>query len=237
MHVFILAAVLFFASPALGADLPLVLNTPGFPPYHMEDNTGYYDALMKEAFGRIGREVRVQYLPAERAITNANEGVEDGDVGRIPGLSAQYPNLIQVPEKVNDTSFHAFARDLPFTPAGWESLAPFNVGIIQGHKISEANVKGTKSLIKVENAENLFRMLDAKRLDIGVCEKYFGAWTVRKLGLAGIRPLDPPFYRMEAFLYLHVRHAGLVQPLTTALTAMKADGTYDRLVQTRLISP
>jgi hypothetical protein len=69
----------------------------------------------------------------------------------MPGSPAHplyhYPNLVQVPEKAFTTGFVAFTKGFTFQPAGWESLKPYNVVIINRHKISEANVVGTHARI------------------------------------------------------------------------------------------
>ena len=38
-----------------------------------------------------------------------------------------------------------------------------------------------------------------------------------------------PLTTTEMFMYLHVKHANLVEPAARALRAMKADGTYQRI--------
>jgi polar amino acid transport system substrate-binding protein len=44
-----------------------------------------------------------------------------------------------------------------------------------------------------------------------------------------IRVLEPALATEPMYLYLHVRHADLVDRLATALRAMKADGRYRQI--------
>lgn len=44
-------------------------------------------AVYKDA----GYELEVDFKPAERAIRDANEGIDDGDLSRVKGIEASYP--------------------------------------------------------------------------------------------------------------------------------------------------
>lgn len=220
--------LVLFSTHDLSALERLKLNTPGEPPYHYPDQTGIMDLWMKEAFARIGREVVIDWQPPERGIENANMGIVDGDAGRIAGMSKRYANLQQVPEKIMVSEFVAFTLYSTFKPAGWQSLKPYNVAIVRGHKISEANVVGTRSLFKARNTEALFSLLHNNRVDVAICERVFGSMMARKINPA-IKSMEPPLARLDFYLYLHKRHEPLILKISESLKAMKRDGTYERL--------
>ncbi|MDH5297937.1 MAG: transporter substrate-binding domain-containing protein [Desulfobulbaceae bacterium] len=219
----------FLVPPVLPAQPSLVLNTAGRQPLHRPDQTGIIDRLLREAFGRIGIRVVIQHLPPERALLNANAGIEDGEAARVGGLSATYPNLIQVEEKVFTTDFVAFTNHRALPIRNWKDLQPYDVAIVRGHKISEKNVTGTRSLIKAENTELLFGLLKNNRADVVVCERIFGLAAAKDAGIAGVRVLEPPLARLDFFVYLHKKHAAMVPKLAKALKEMRADGSYRRI--------
>jgi polar amino acid transport system substrate-binding protein len=225
--IFVLFLV-FFSTPDLSASERLKLNTPGEPPYHYPDQTGIIDLWMKEAFSRIGREVIVDWQPPERGIVNANNGIVDGDAGRIAGIGKQYSNLIQIPEKLMVADYVAFTLHSPFRPIGWQSLKPYHVAIIRGHKIAEANVVGTRSLMEVRDTEALFWVLNKNRVDVVVCERLFGSMVAKMIN-SEIMVLEPPLARQDFYLYLNKKHEPLVSRISGALQAMKRDGAYERL--------
>lgn len=228
LYIFFVLFLTLFSTSDLSALQPLKLNTPGEPPYHYPDQTGIMDLWMKDAFARIGREVIIDWQPPERGLENANTGIVDGDAGRIAGISRRYSNLIQIPEKVMVSEFVAFTLYSTFRPDGWQSLKPYHVGIVRGHKISEANVVGTRSLFKARNTEALFLLLNNNRVDVAVCEREFGSMMARKIN-PGIQVMEPPLARQDFYLYLHKKHEPLVLKISEALKAMKRDGTYERL--------
>lgn len=224
--------VLALALPvcAKGAE-GLVLSAANTAPRVRGDGTGFEDRIVSEACRRVGIPVRLVILPSERAMQNANQGIDDGNYVRIAGLERLYPNLIMVPEPVSEFLFTAFTKDPAIMRVdGWNGLKPYHVGLINGWKIVEANTQGARSVQGVKNEEALFTLLEKGRVEVVVIDLYTGQEAVRSLGYQGVRALSPPLERRDMYIYLHRRHLGLAPRLAEALRAMKRDGTYQRLV-------
>lgn len=235
-----LSAIFFCASLLLalpahaGKDVTLVLNTGVRMPYTQPDRSGFLDRLVAELFQRVGLKAEVQvYEASERAMQNANAGIDDGMAMRIKGLEAQYPNLIRVPEKVIDNDFVAYSRRQAFPTRGWETLAPYQVAHIIGWKVFENNLGGDRHVTLVRNAEQLFELLRQDRTDIILYERWQGLWWARQMALEA-KLLEPPLASQEMFIYLNRKHAALVEPVAAALAAMKKDGSYKRIVDATL---
>jgi len=213
----------------------LYFNTGVGAPYAQEDRQGFLDLLVAEMFGRLGLTARMQVYPsAERALLNANSGLDDGDALRVAGLEAIYPNLVRVPETVIDNNFVAYSRHLSIATPTYEALRPYGIGIIVGWKIFEANLGEGFQTTRVQDAEQLFTLLARDRADVVLFEEWQGRWMARRLGLA-VNVLAPPLHRLEMFFYLHRKHEALVGEAAEALRAMKADGTYQRIAERALL--
>ena len=187
--------------------------------------------LSKEAFRRIGADIKLVSLPSERSLYSANQGEVDGEGLRVPGLSSQYPNLVQVPERFIGISFVAFAKDASIRlDQGWDSLKPYRVAFINGWKMFEANASGARVVNKVDKPEQMFLMLDGGRIDLALYTRADGIALARSMGLAAVAPLAPSLKDVDMYLYLHKRHEALVPKLAQALREMKADGSYNRIL-------
>ncbi len=214
---------------ATQAQETLSFGTATREPLVTPEGTGFIDLVAKEVLRRVGKKLVVSLLPAERSLINANKGIEDGDLQRISGLSKKYPNLIRVEEPFRTAEFSVFTKQENFKPTDWKSLEPYNVGFLNGWKILEANVKNVKSITKVAGAGQLFALLENGRADVVIFAKWQGIHMVKKLGLMGIRILEPPLSRRPMFMYLHKKHKDLAPKIAAALRAMKSDGTYQDL--------
>lgn len=187
--------------------------------------------LSQEAFRRIGVEFKMVSLPSERSLKAADAGEVDGEGLRVAGLTAQYSNLLQVPERYERTSFVAFAKDATINlDNGWDSLKPYSVAFITGWKMFEANATGARAVTKVDKPEQMFHMLDSGRVDLALYTRTDGVALVRGLGLSSIVPVSPALKDVDMYLYLHKKHQALVPRLARALKDMKADGTYNHIL-------
>lgn len=235
MRVALLSLCLFLALPvcAHGAET-LVLNTDGAAPHSRPDGTGYEDRIVAEAFRRIGVLVRLVQLPSERALQNANNGIDDGNFPRIAGLSDAYPNLVMVPEAMSTFPCAAFTRDPDLQVATWADLRGRQVAYVYGWKLVERNIAGVEHIQTVRDQEALFALLDKGRAEIVLADLHTGREIIRRNGYTGVRALVPPLASPLMYIYLHKRHADLVPRLAKALREMKSDGSLERLTRAGL---
>jgi polar amino acid transport system substrate-binding protein len=210
---------------------PLHLVTAALPPLAPSaDRPGFAEQVAREAFRRIGVEIEVSVLPGERALINANAGLDDGDLLRIPGVEKDYPNLIRIPEKIMDFEFVAYSMERKKHIAGLGGLQPYTVAYATGWKFYEKNVKEVRELTVVNNLGEMFLLLKNGRAEVVLADRWQGLWEAHRAGVqASI--IEPPFARVEMFIYLNKRHAALVPKAAKALAAMKADGTYQRIAK------
>lgn len=206
----------------------LVLNDANYAPFTNEAGNGLVDVVAGEAFRRAGLRLKLIQLPAERALINANNGIEDGEVSRVAGIEKAYPNLIPVPEKLVDHHFVAFTRDVKLKNMTWDSLAPYAVGYIRGYKIVEKNVPADTKTTTANDAEQLFTMLDKGRVEIAIYRRWEGVMLANKLGIKNLRILEPSLAETGIYIYLHKRHADKVPLIAKALREIKAEGIFAR---------
>jgi polar amino acid transport system substrate-binding protein len=226
--------LLLVAFQAHGRSLSFV--TAALPPIVSTDSSpGYMEELAREAFGRVGVDIRVSALPGERALINANNGLDDGDLLRIAGLEKVYPNLVRIPEKVMDFEFTAFTRSNAIHISGFADLKPYSVAYVTGWKYYENNVKEAHEITTVRGLPELFGLLNLGRTDVVLAERWQGLWAAHEAGVKVV-PQTPPFSVSDMYIYLHKRHADLVPKVAEAIAEMKTDGTLQRIAEQTLRS-
>lgn len=193
------------------------------------EGTGMLDRILHEAFRRLGIEMEIVFIPTEKSLVDANAGVVDAEINRIEGMEKSFPNLVRVPEPNMVMHFVAFSKN-KFEIEGWESLRGLYTGIVKGWKILERNTEGFPNVIYTPTEFELFRMLEKDRLDIALYSLLTGYAVLDNMGYENIRDLHPPLASREMYLYVHKKHADLVEDIAAALRSMKSDGTYDRIV-------
>ena len=225
-------ALAIFVTPIRALAKPtLVINRAWSWPISSPDGSGLFDRVVKEAMARVGVDVELQQLSAERSLANANRGLDDGDGPRIEGIDRIYPNLVRVPEQIVEYDFVAFTNQVDPEIRGFASLEPYHVGIVRGWKILERGLAGAASLTTVRTPRLLMTLLAKQRVQVVVFERTMGVAMAQDIGLDEVRVLEPPLVTRPMFLYLNLEHAALVPKVAAALREMKADGTYDRIVR------
>lgn len=213
-----------------------ILNTSTGAPYATDAGQGFLDLVVAEAFKRIGLKGEVAvYSASKRALLNADEDVDQGVAMRIKNLEKSYPNLIRIPERVIENDFVAYSQDLDFAATGWNALMPYAVTHIHGWVVFERNLLQGQDVTTVTEPGQMFTMLEKKRVDVALYERWQGLQRAKDLGLH-LHVHEPPLASVDMFMYLHKNHAHLVEPLDQALKAMKRDGTYQAIFDKTLAS-
>ena len=226
--------LLYSTSPVQADNRPVLrINDTNEPPLTTPQQDGFLDIVASEAFGRVGVKLVLIKLPAERALINANAGIEDGDLTRIVGLEKTYPNLIRVPEKLIDWNFVAYSKNRDIV-ARWPSLRQHAVGHVTGWKIYEQQLQGAPQVISTRSPTELFYLLQRDRIEVALYAQWMGQSLIQQLGLQNIHQLEPALDTREMFIYLHKQHAELVPRLALALRELKQEGFYDRIRKQKL---
>ena len=222
------------ATPAFAADETYILNTSTGIPYATDDHTGFQDLVVAEVFRRIGLKGRVaKYSASARALINANNAVDHGVAMRIKGLEKKFPNLVRVEEPMISNNFVAYSIDKELSTTSWQSLTPYNVVHINGWVIFERNLLPDQKKQAVKTPSQMFTLLDKGRTDFVLYEQWQGLHLANTEGL-DVKLHTPPLASVDMFMYIHKNHADLAPKMAAALKAMKADGTYQSIVDKTL---
>jgi len=239
MHKFLIGFVAFGAFVFTGANTnaapakqTLVLNTTSTSiPLSNAQGTGVSDVLVAEVFKRLNVGFKIAPMPAERALINANKGIDDGTFLRVSGMDIKYQNLVKVPESFLDYEFVAISKNQNIPIKGWESLRGHSLGIITGWKIVELKTKTIKEVTAVQNVKQLFRLLELDHSEVVIVEKRRAMVALQQTPIDGAVILHPPMETKPVFLYLNTKHKHLVSKIAAVLRAMKLDGTHGRLMK------
>ncbi len=210
----------------------LRINTSIKPPFSTQDETGFFDRLLKAVAESSDLNIQLIRLPPSRALVSANAGISDGDLPRVGGLTPFYPNLVQVPEKLIDYQFIAFCND-NFSPDGWDSLFNRHVAYLLGWKIYEQKVT-SKNVSKLRRPHQLFEMLAEARVDTVLYEKFSGQYIMNNMADKSIRLCGPALATKPMYLYLHKSQQHLVKPIVAEIKKMKEDGRYQTIFEQTL---
>jgi len=192
--------------------------------------TEIHTRIFKEVYRRLGIDIIIKKYPAERALHLANKGDLDGDLVRRAIIVEIAPNLLQVPTAIYRGQATAFSKNKTFSIKGWQSLSPYKVAIIRGHKIAEANTRLFNREI-INTPEALFYFLQQDRADTVIYPHVAGMAYLKKFGLTDIYPLSPPLDTVPLYHFLHKKHADLVPKVNKIIQDIVKEGLPKKITQ------
>jgi polar amino acid transport system substrate-binding protein len=182
--------------------------------------------ILKVAYRRLGIEVVFEAIPQARSLIMSNEGKIDGEVTRLAGLEAQYPNLMMVPVVLIEQKGMAFTRkDKTFPLNGWDSLRPYSIVTLNGAKWSTDGTMGMDRVDIVTQPEQMFKMLEMGRVDVALGPRLTGMVQIMQLGFTDILPIEPPLVINKLYHYLNIKYkTHLLPQLSAVLQQMESSG-------------
>ncbi len=186
--------------------------------------------VLTEVFKQMGLDLKIVVMPSKRSLINANAGIEDGNFLRTKGITAKFPNLIMVPERLSVNNIVAFSKDPSIKVDGWKSLNNYHVVCVNGWRNCERELPNPKQKTVIKDEKLLFTLLEKNRADIGVFGRSTGLAVLKELHFTDIKPLKPPIVVSDLFLYIHKKHELLVPVISDILQRMKSDGTYQQIL-------
>ncbi|QTA93179.1 substrate-binding periplasmic protein [Desulfonema magnum] len=217
----------FLTVRPLVASEPLIFST--FQSASVADDLS--EAVLREAYKRIGLQIVVKKFPAKRALLMANNGRTDGELFRIIGTEKHCPNLIRIPVPIIFFKGSVFTKNTDFPVKGWDSLKPYKIGIVRGIQFSDAPTKQMKRY-DFNLIEELFKSLDKGLIDIALYAHLDGLVFIKNhFKGSGMRVLEPPLVELPLYNYLHKKHKKLVPKITSVLQKMEQEGMIQKIVQ------
>ena len=212
---FALLVLCLLSVPAAGAEKYRV-STAQFP------EAKAIAALLKEAYGRIGREFELVFRPAKRSLVEVNSGLADAELARIIGTEAEYPNIVRVEEPVFAISFSAIVKASSKTwLSSWEELAKYSIAYPRGYRILDIRTRKLKA-VRVKDSATIAKMVKAGRIEVGLMISSDAAKLASKTG--GIVVLRPPVESVTLYHYVNVKHRRLVPSLEKVLVELNDSG-------------
>ena len=189
----------------------------------------YVTALMEEAYAELGIELVYLDMPRARSIVEANAGRIAGELGRLPGLEQDYPNLIRLefPLFRYQLVIVADRRQCGLCELGdLENLAYVNGMYGAEQRLTQHSY--SRPTVQAVDLEQLLLMYQGNRVKAIILNDF----EARQLGLLD----DPhnvmvPIFTEIGYHYLHKQHADLVPQLSAVLERLHNEGRVTAIMR------
>lgn len=184
--------------------------------------------IVEEAYRRIGLPVEFRAFSAAEALRQSNAGEVDAELQRIDGISARFPNLVQVPIPINMILGVAYSRKYRFPVTGWHSLRPYQVGIVEGILFAEVNTSGM-DVRRYKTYAELIAALGRDEVDVAVMPRIEGRSMLGSNGFDDIVEMEGVLESQFLYHYVNRKRGDLVERLIPVLKEMLTSGETRRI--------
>lgn len=186
--------------------------------------------VLTTIYRRAGLALTTQALPPARANVVTLAGQTDGEVARIDAYFIKNPSLVKVEPSYHHLVITAFTRkDRQIVIRSREDLKQYRVGIVRGVVFATLATDGVAQREVTDSVEQLFRMLDAGRIDVAVDIGVNGRDLIQKLDLSSVN-VAGELGRHGLYNVLTPANAALAPRIGTVIKAMNQSGELKRLI-------
>jgi polar amino acid transport system substrate-binding protein len=187
------------------------------------------EAVIVEAYARVGREASVVLLPGKRRLSVSSSGELDGDTNLTKRASNLYPTLIRVAVPYLSLNWHLYVRHEFKDKAKSLPLEKMRLGVLRGLLYTNELTKGMEP-VEANGVFQLFNLLSSNRVDAVISTDFTGDIILaHKFRNQRIEKIIPPLSSEPVFHYLQSKHADLVPEITLSLQEMFDTGRIDEI--------
>ncbi len=221
--VFMLFVILLALSSSAYAQAPLRIAKMDSPDHLL------LMRIVSKAYQKLQVPIEFVEYPGRRALLESSAGVVDAELSRVYELGLEYPSLIRVPTSIFWFDASVFSKNQAIKVNGWNSLRGLSIGIMRGMLYAESGLKGFSNVHVLGGSLNLFKFLDAGRVDIVVFSNLNGLYLINKHKFQNIHLLSPGLERIQTYHYVHEKHRALVPKLDAVFQDMKNSGELEEM--------
>lgn len=187
--------------------------------------------IVTDIYKRSGLTAKIQPMPGARANAVSTGGEKDGEVGRITAYFVKNPALVKVEPAYYYITTTVFAKaDRNISVTSKDDLAKYKIGIIRGVQHTETATQGLSGVQVVNDAEQLYQMLDAGRFDIALDAGVNGPYVTKKLGLTGIKAVGD-IAKLDLFMVLNGSKKDIAAKLGATVKSLKDSGELEKIAK------
>ncbi|MEQ5875957.1 transporter substrate-binding domain-containing protein [Pseudoalteromonas sp. NFXS39] len=176
---------------------------------------------MKMAYKEIGYEVHIIDFNHQNALVAANQGVLDGQLGRIADVKDNYPNLLKVDYPLFDFNLVLLKNCQQCQYEELKSLAiqssyPAAQSYIERHPFNG-------DVIKVRNVTAQLNLLTQKRVEGTILLDFLLSTKHPNFNQTAFH--KQVLMPMQSYHFVHKRHKAIIPQLTRVLKKLDENGT------------
>lgn len=182
---------------------------------------------LKKAYKSLDIDISIKTFPAKRALKMANEGHADGEMLRVKGIEASFPNLVHIPVPLCSVKSILVVND-KVKAKNYDELRKYRFGTVAGFAYQEDTIKKHKlNAIRVNQNKKLIDLMLINRVDAIFLSKQASIELLNNPQKKAFKILNEFTQSVYFYHYLHKKHYEIIPLITNELKKMELNGEID----------
>lgn len=185
--------------------------------------------ILPEIYNKLGINIDIEALPAERAKMWATDGTKDGEILRIFSYGEKNPGMVRVPTPYSSLETTAFAlKSSSISIKTKDDLKKYKVVIVRGVQHTKDMAEGLEKVHVINDSEQMMKFLEAGRADIALINTITGQGVLKSLKIDSIAPVGT-LETLDLFHYLNEKNKDIVPKVDEVIQKMAKSGELKQL--------
>lgn len=187
--------------------------------------------VLPRIYQKLGINITITPLPANRAQTEARKGIKDGEIMRIWSYGGENPTTIRVPTPYYYLETMCFIRkDSGISIRTIDDLRPLKIAKIRGVKHTNNITTGMPHVFDMDNRIAMMKVLENGRVDVAITNTIDGLQIIQKGKFSNVINSGKPLAVLKLYHYIHESHKDLVPKIDEVIIKMKENGELETLI-------
>ncbi|MCP4550509.1 MAG: transporter substrate-binding domain-containing protein [Bacteroidetes bacterium] len=231
----ILVFTIFLAIPAYASEKEIFLTSAAYPPYYGDklENQGFITETIREAFNRVGYDLKVKFYPWKRAEMMAQKGISDGMFPPWHTKEREKWFIFSNPIPPPNTIVFYKRKNKKITFTTYQDLKPYRIGSILGYaypkKFTEAQLRNNKSYTDKE----LITKIVQGKIELAIIDQIQADYLLKTNypeQKDNFEFIEPPLEIKQQHLVISKKTKNaqrIINDFNRGLRIIKEDGTFE----------
>jgi polar amino acid transport system substrate-binding protein len=226
----LMSMAICFCSLVCGSALAYSIEPLKFARCENLPETDVTEIIIRRVMKNINVPVRIISYPAARVTQEILSGNAIGEIERIKSYGDKHSSLLRVTPPIYYLVSAVYAKkNRHIVIHTKKDLAHYSVGVVRGIQHSDDAVEGLHDVVRITNSKNLFKMLQAERMDLLITSEIDGRMQIRNMKLSNDIELVGELAHLDTFIYLSPHASSLQEKISQELIRMKKSGELQQV--------
>ncbi len=235
----ILVVTIFLTVQAYASEKEIFLTSAEYPPYFGKEleNQGFITEIIREAFNRVGYDLKIEFYPWKRAEMMAKKGLSDGMFPPWHTKEREKWFIFSNPIPPPNTIVFYKLKNKKISLETYQDLQPYRIGSVLGYAYPKDFIEAKLKNNIFYTDKELITKLVQRKIDLAIIDRIQAAYLLETnypKQKDNFDVMEPPLEIKQQHLVISKKTKNgqrKINDFNRGLKMIKDDGTFDEILK------